>query len=104
MQWVNRILLAALLAFAVAYLPQHIYSSSGADDLSRVEREHAGLQRSNDRLRGEIAALRAEVSALKRDPAEVARIAREDLNLIRPGEVVFEVQRAASPPASPPAK
>ncbi|MBK7826180.1 septum formation initiator family protein [Nannocystis sp.] len=101
MQWVNRILLAALLAFAVAYLPQHIYASSGADDLGRVEREHAALQRSNDRLRGEIAALRAELTALKRDPAEVARIAREDLNLIRPGEVVFEVQRPAPTAKTP---
>ncbi len=93
MQWVNRILLAALLAFAVAYLPRHIYSSGGAEDLGRVEREHQALQRSNERLRGEIGALRAEVTALKRDPAEVARIAREDLGLIRPGEVVFEVQQ-----------
>lgn len=101
MQWVNRILLAALLAFAVAYLPQHIYSSGGGDDLTRVEREHLALQRSNERLRGEIAALRAEVAALKRDPAEVARIAREDLNLIRPGEVVFEVQQPAAPAKAP---
>jgi cell division protein FtsB len=94
MQWVNRILLAALLAFAVAYLPQHIYSSGSGDDLTRVEREHQTLARSNERLQSEIEALRAEVAALKRDPAEVARIAREDLNLIRPGEVVFEVQKA----------
>jgi len=101
MQWVNRILLAALLAFAVAYLPQHIYSSSGGEDLGRVEREHLALQASNDRLRGEIEALRAEIAALKRDPAEVARIAREDLNLIRPGEVVFEVQRPAAPAKAP---
>lgn len=93
MQWVNRILLAALLAFAVAYLPRHIYSSGGTDDLGRVDREHQTLHHSNERLRGEIAALRAEVAALKRDPAEVARIAREDLGLIRPGEVVFEVQQ-----------
>jgi len=92
-QWVNRILLAALLAFAVAYLPRHIDSSGGADDLGRVDREHQALHHSNERLRGEIAALRAEVAALKRDPAEVARIAREDLGLIRPGEVVFEVQQ-----------
>ncbi len=101
MQWVNRILLAALLAFAVAYLPQHIYSSGGGDDLTRVGREHLALQRSNERLRGEIEALRAEVAALKRDPAEVARIAREDLNLIRPGEVVFEVQQPAAPAKTP---
>lgn len=93
MQWVNRILLAALLAFAIAYLPQHVASGGSAEDLARVEREHQSLQRSNDRLRGDIEALKAEIAALKRDPAEVARIAREDLNLIRPGEVVFEIRR-----------
>jgi cell division protein FtsB len=94
MVWVNRLLLAALLVFAVAYLPQRIGTGAGADDLTRVAREHSELQQRNERLRGEIAALQAEVAALKRDPAEVARIAREDLNLVRPGEVVFEVQRS----------
>jgi|SRR5688572_2787386 len=93
MVWINRLLLAALLVFAVAYLPQRIGAGASADDLARVQREHAALQQRNTSLRGEIAALQAEVAALKRDPAEVARIAREDLNLIRPGEVVFEVQR-----------
>ena len=33
-----------------------------------------------------------DFAALKHDPREVARIAREDLNLVRAGEVVFEVQ------------
>ncbi len=93
MVWINRLLLVLLVVFAVAYLPQHLATGASADDLARVEGEHAALQQRNERLRGEIAALQAEVAALKRDPAEVARIAREDLNLIRPGELVFEVLR-----------
>ncbi|MCA9635309.1 MAG: septum formation initiator family protein [Myxococcales bacterium] len=93
MHWLNRILLAGLLAFAVATCPQQVYRSAGAEDLDRIEREHEALERSNARLRREIEVIRAEVGALRRDPAEVARIAREDLNLIRPGEVVFEVTR-----------
>ena len=93
MDWLRRILLAGLLAAAIAACPREVYRSAGADDLSRIEREHDELCRTNDRLRGEIEVLRAEVAALKRDPAEVARIAREDLGLIRAGEVVFEVTR-----------
>ncbi|MEZ4449322.1 MAG: septum formation initiator family protein [Nannocystaceae bacterium] len=93
MDWLRRILLAGLLATAIAYCPREAYRSAGADDLSRIEREHVELVRSNDRLKAEIEVLRSEVAALKRDPAEVARIAREDLGLIRPGEVVFEVSR-----------
>ena len=68
MVWVNRLLLAALLVFAVAYLPQRIGTGAGADDLARVAREHAELAQRNQRLREEIAALQAEVAALKRDP------------------------------------
>jgi len=91
MPWLNRILLAGLLALAVATCPQQVYRSAGADDLDRIEREHESLVRSNTRLRREIEVIRAEVNALKNDPDEFARIAREDLNLIRPGEIVFEV-------------
>lgn len=93
MHWVSRIGLAALLAVAIATCPQQVYRSAGADDLTRLEREHAELGRQNDRLRGEIDLLRAEIGALKRDPEEVARIARQDLNMVRPGEIVFEVKR-----------
>ena len=93
MHWLSRIGLAALLALAIATCPEQLYRSAGADDLSRLERERAALAAQNDRVRAEIDLLRAEVSALKRDPEEVARIAREDLHLIRPGEVVFEVRR-----------
>jgi len=89
-------LLSALLAGAVAFLPQHIYAGSGGDDLARVVREEDQLKQENAELVREIELLRAEVNALKRDPAEVARIAREDLNLIYPDEVVFEVEVEAS--------
>jgi cell division protein FtsB len=93
MHWISRIGLAALLASAIALCPQQIYRSAGADDLVRLEREHAELTRQNQRVRVEIQLLRDEVNALRRDPEEVARIAREDLNLVRPGEFVFEVTR-----------
>ncbi len=98
MQWLNRILLSALLAGAVAFVPQHLYTGSGGDDLARVQREEDELRHKNTELAREIAMLRAEVAALKRDPAEVARIAREDLNLIYPDEVVFEVEVAEPSP------
>ncbi len=102
MQWLNRILLSALLAGAVAFVPQHIYAGSGGDDLVRVRREEDQLRQKNLELAQEIALLRAEVAALKRDPAEVARIAREDLNLIYPDEVVFEVETLEAKPARKP--
>jgi cell division protein FtsB len=93
MHWINRTLLAALVICAVAYVPRRLYEEAAADDTARVQRERDGLVDANDALREEIRLLRAEIEAFKQDRREVERIAREDLNLVGPEEVVFEVER-----------
>lgn len=93
MHWLNRILLAALVAGGIAYGPAQFELATESDDLTRVRDERDALAESNAALEEEIRLLRAEVHALKTDPREIARIAREDLNLVSPGEVVFEVER-----------
>ena len=93
MHWVNRILLAVLAAGLLAYWPERLELTAGSEDLERVARERDELLSGNEVLREEIRLMQAEIHALKTDPREVARIAREDLNLVRAGEVVFEVQR-----------
>jgi len=93
MHWVNRILLALLAAGIIAYWPERLELAASSEDLERVVRERDELVSGNAALREEIRRMQAEIHALKTDPREVARIAREDLNLVRAGEVVFEVQR-----------
>lgn len=93
MHWLNRILLAALIAAAVAFGPEQFELAAGTSDLERVLEEREQLRTDNETLREEIDLLRSEIEALETDASEVARIAREDLNLVRPGEVVFEVDR-----------
>jgi cell division protein FtsB len=93
MHWVNRILLAMLVAGILAYWPERLELAASSEDLERVGRERDELVTTNETLREEIRRMQAEIHALKHDPREVARIAREDLNLVRAGEVVFEVQR-----------
>lgn len=93
MHWVNRILLALLAAGIIAYWPERLDLATSSEDLERVARERDQLVSGNAALREEIRLMQAEIHALKHDPREVARIAREDLNLVRAGEVVFEVER-----------
>ena len=99
MSWPNRVLLALVIAAAIALLPNQ--ESVEPQDLSRVLNERDALQERVEDLRAEISILEAEVGALHPDPRdprsaqrverELARIDREDLNLVQPGEVVFEV-------------
>lgn len=93
MHWLNRILVALLVAGALAYWPQGLELSAATEDLERVRKERAALREGNEALEHEIRLLAAEIRALSEDQREVARIAREDLNLVMPGEVVFDVER-----------
>lgn len=106
MKWLNRILVALVVAGALAWLPRQIASVRAGEDLARVQRERDALVAGNAELRDEIAMLEAEVSALHGDPhdpergaavaREIERIAREDLNMIRPGEFVFEIKKSTA--------
>jgi cell division protein FtsB len=60
----------------------------------RARRSHRELSVSIDRLRGENAQLREEVRRLLEDPSTIESLAREELGLIRPGELLFIVKDA----------
>jgi len=96
MHWMNRILIALMVSAAVAYLPRSLVDATAADDLVRIEREREELVAANAALREQIELIRAEVEALGRDRDEIARIAREDLNLAGPDEIVFELVHPAT--------
>ena len=51
--------------------------------------EHRRLEHEIDRLRRENRNMRSEARRLREDPATIEAIARRELGLIRPGEIVF---------------
>ncbi len=68
------------------------------EQLVRAAEEVAELEAQNKRLA-------AEVEALRTDPRAVEKVAREELNLVKPGEVVLVLpegwERRVKPPAPP---
>lgn len=54
-------------------------------DLHSLEERNAKLVTENDRMKREIQRLRSE-------PAAIERAARENLGLVRPGEIVFNLE------------
>jgi cell division protein FtsB len=89
-RWVQ----AALVFVAAALIVNALIGDRGLVAAVRARNEHdrlaasiAGLKRDNQRL--------AEaIRRLKHDPKAVEDVAREDLGLIRPGEVVFVIKDA----------
>jgi cell division protein FtsB len=52
--------------------------------LQRVESRIRALEKENERLR-------TQVTGLRSDPYQVEKLAREDLGLVRPDEIIFEI-------------
>ena len=87
--------------FGVALLALGIHDIFGAHGYlatRRSERQIEQLRGEIERLNRENQALTQNVSALKSDPAAIEKIAREEMGLARPGEMIFKVP-AATPGA-----
>lgn len=64
------------------------------DDRSRLEADIAALE-------SEVAALEAEVASLRTDPFAIERLAREELDLAFPDEILVFVDDPAQPSRDP---
>lgn len=74
-------------------------------EVYRLQREAANLERTKHQLQEQNAQLHEEIRLLY-TPAYIERIAREQLGLVKPGEIALLIVRPPAPPrvapASPP--
>jgi len=73
-----------------------IVGERGALHLWRLHGEKSNLDEQNYRLQKENEALRLRISRLRNDDAYLEKLAREELNLVRPGEVIYRFPKAAT--------
>ena len=71
-----------------------LVGEKGLLETIRARRQHRELTASIERLRSENAQLREEARRLLEDPSAIESLAREELGLIRPGEMLFIVKDA----------
>ena len=82
---------AALLA-ACVLLANGLVGERGLTETIRAKRTFAAAARDLARLRHENAALRAAAERLRNDPAAIESVAREELGLVRRGEILVTVR------------
>jgi len=81
-----------------------IASIKSSHDLAAARQRKLTLETRIQATEGEIDHLRNRIERLKSDPGLLERLAREDLGMVRPGDVVIELpmagaEGAALPPA-----
>lgn len=88
-----------LLIFAtIVLVVDSLVGEKGFLETLKARRQHQEMAASVDVIRRENARLREEVRRLKEDPAEIESVAREELGLIRPGELLFIIRDATPSP------
>jgi len=91
-----------LLGLLVLVMMVHdIFGTHGFLAMRRTQNEIDKVQANLDQLSKENEQLEQEVKDLKSDPRLIEKIARDDLGLARPGEVIIRVPQAAADQAPP---
>jgi cell division protein FtsB len=87
--------LQLLLVFVTLVLIMDaLAGEKGLLETVRARRQHRELTASIERIRSENAQLREQARRLREDPSAIESLAREELGLIRPGEMLFIVKDA----------
>jgi cell division protein FtsB len=71
----------------------------GLTETLRARKQHRELVTAIDRLKTENARLRDHARRLRSDPGTIEALARQELGLIKPGELLFIVKDAKPSPA-----
>jgi cell division protein FtsB len=95
----RRALRALLALFLVLALGQLVLGDMGLLASFRQRHATSQLRREVAEMNAEIETLKADIAALNRDPFRIETLAREQLGLARPGEIIFQFQ--PDPAAAP---
>jgi cell division protein FtsB len=88
--------------FVLALVVHDIFGTHGFIAMRHTQIEIQRVRKNIDRLNSENVQLSNQVKALKSDPHEIERIAREELQRAKQGEVIIRVPQLPQPTDAPP--
>jgi cell division protein FtsB len=80
-----------------ALLVHDVFGPHGFIAMRRTQKEIEQIREQIGKVNDENKALAEEVNSLKTDPKSIERIAREEMGLARPGEMIFKLPDTAKP-------
>jgi cell division protein FtsB len=95
--WRTRVLNYVLAFVTVVLVVDALVGDKGLLDTLRARRQHGALAAALAQKRQENVRLRDDIRRLKEDPGAIESLAREELGLMREGEVLFIVRDTQSP-------
>jgi cell division protein FtsB len=93
-RWALRMAMATALAIALAYLPYRLLDGASARKAQALREQYQRTVAATRVLAEENERLRHQIDALKSDVSAIEDIAREELGMVRPGEVIIRLEEA----------
>jgi len=79
-----------LLVGAIVTVPLRILDVQGLPRYNALRTELQHVQSENSKLRREVRSLKEDVEDLRTDPHALERIARDELGMVKDGELIFQ--------------
>jgi cell division protein FtsB len=79
------------LGFFMLLIIMAVFHENGILNAYRFEQEQVKMKEANGGLKHQNDLLRQEIVALKSEPYEIEKIAREKLNLAKPGDQIYRI-------------
>ncbi len=86
-----------LVIFVVVLLVHDVFGTHGFLAMHRKQQEIRKVSSALEKLNKENAALEQDVQDLKSDPQTIRKIAREELGLAQPGEIIIKLPAPQQP-------
>jgi cell division protein FtsB len=90
----RRLFQAALIFVTIVLLVDALVGEKGFVETIRARRQSVEVASALDAVRRDNMQLREQARRLREDPGAIESLAREDLGLIRPGELLFIIKDA----------
>ena len=98
----RRAALLTLVLIAFALTVHEVFGDRGYFALRRRRQELQSLQQQVQQLKQENQQLEQEIKALKSDPKAIEKLAREQMKLAKPGEIIYVLPEKKEPPSQTP--
>jgi cell division protein FtsB len=80
-----------------ALLVHDLFGPHGFIAMRRTQKEIDQVRQQINKINNENKSLSSEVNSLKTDPRAIERVAREEMGLARPGELIYKLPESAKP-------
>jgi cell division protein FtsB len=88
-------LILGLLFIGVVVVPLKILDANGLDRVERLQKEMSDLTEADSALKRENENLRQEIRAFHADPNYIEKVARDELGMVGPDEMVYQFPSSA---------